>query len=103
MKVDVGTCMYRYRAFPRDLLPERRLINVHAYNFVGFLLMSVRDGLVTIKSRWHLKARKSIAKENTISSHWKKASKMEFRCLSNEAFEVSRDVLNHASSLWGKL
>ena len=23
-----------YRAFPRDLIPERRLINIHAYNLV---------------------------------------------------------------------
>ena len=85
-----------FRAFPRDLIPERRLMNIHAYNLVDVILMSVRERLVT-KSRWRLKVRKSITKKNTITS------KMEFHCFSNKTLEISREVLRLASSLWGKL
>ena len=48
--------MYRYRAFPRDLLPERRLINDQAYNFVGVLLMSVRERLGNYKIKMALES-----------------------------------------------
>ena len=78
-----------------------RLINIHAYNLLMSSWCLLERGLVT-KSRWRLKARKSFAKKNTISYHWKKFSQsFKFRCLSNEALEISREELRLVSSLWG--